>query len=96
MAGASAVQIYMAAHVRGINAPSTFSETNQKLVKFMDQMEIENISDVKDKALPLLSQETNLEPLIPEVNADTCTGCDICVPVCLPMAINNYRCAWRI
>lgn len=89
MAGASGVQVYTAAHVRGINAPSTFSELNTELIKYMDKMKIDKIVDVQDKALELLSQETNLEPLVPELHADACTGCNICVPVCLPMAISE-------
>jgi len=89
MAGASAVEIYTASHVRGINAPSYFSETNTKLIKFMDEIQVENISDIKDNAISLLSQETNLEPLVPEVDKDSCTGCDICVNVCLRSAINK-------
>src|SRR5581483_7458518 len=62
---------------------------NAMLVGFLDGIAVEKISDVKDKALDLLSQETNLKPLVPEVNNDTCTGCDICIPVCLPLSITK-------
>lgn len=88
MAGASAVQVYTAAHVRGINAPSFFSDVNRKLVRYMDDIRVEKFSDLKDRALPLLESETNLTPLIPNVIAERCTGCDICIPVCLPKAID--------
>lgn len=89
MAGASAVQVYTSAHVRGINAPSFFSEMNGKLIKLMDNIGVDKISDLKDKALDLLSQETNIKPIVPEVNIHTCTGCDICIPVCLPLSITK-------
>ncbi len=89
MAGASAVQIYTAAHIRGVRAPSLFSEMNAMLVGFLDGIAIDKISDIKDKALDLLSQEINLKPLVPEINNDVCTGCDICIPVCLPLSISK-------
>lgn len=89
MAGASAVQVYTSAHVRGVNAPSFFSEMNGKLVKLLDNIEVDKISDLQDKALGLLSQETNIKPIVPEVNTHTCTGCDICIPVCLPLSITK-------
>jgi len=88
MAGASAVQIYTAAHVRGVNAPSIFSDVNQKMLRYLDKIGVENVSDLQNRALSLLSQDTNLEPLVPEVHEDRCTGCDLCLPVCLPQAIN--------
>lgn len=89
MAGASGVQVYTAAHVRGVNAPTIFSELNIELIKYLDRIGVDKISDVKDKALKLLSQETNLKPLVPELHTNTCTGCNICIPICLPMAISE-------
>lgn len=91
MAGAKAVQIYTAAHVKGIYAPSVFKDINSKLVKFIDAVEVEKIHDIRDRAQPLLNQETNLDPLIPAVVEEKCTGCDLCVPVCLPKAIDAKK-----
>lgn len=91
MAGASAVQIYTAAHVRGLNAPAIFSEINQQLIRYMDEIDIKNIMDVKDKALPLLDQQTNLIPIIPQVDLDICRGCDKCKTVCLNSAIDTIN-----
>lgn len=88
MAGASAVQVYTAAHVRGINAPSVFTNLNGQMISYLNEIGVENIADLKDRALPLLQQETNLEPLVPEVHESLCTGCDLCLPVCLPDAID--------
>jgi len=88
MAGASAVQVYTAAHVRGVNAPSIFTYLNEQMISYLNEIGVENIADLKDRALPLLKQETNLEPLVPEVNEKLCTGCELCLPICLPHAID--------
>lgn len=89
MAGASAVQIYTAAHVRGVMATTTFTEVNGKLVKYFDQIGVNKATDIVGRAVGLLEEPTNMEPLIPTVSPEKCTGCDICVPVCLPLAINK-------
>lgn len=91
MAGAHAVQIYTAAHVRGQNAPSIFTEVNQGLIDYMDQKGIGKISDVQGRALPLLDQETTLEVIVPEVDKDNCVGCNKCIPICLKGAITEKR-----
>jgi dihydroorotate dehydrogenase/NAD-dependent dihydropyrimidine dehydrogenase PreA subunit len=88
MAGADAVQIYSAAHIRGINAPAVFTELNERLIRYLEKTGVENISELKGRALGLLTQETNLTPLVPEVLEHDCTGCDLCIPVCLPQAID--------
>lgn len=90
MAGASAVQVYTAAHVRGINGPSVFTDLNSKLIKLMSKKNIDQLAEVQGRALSLLSQSTNLEPLIPVVLEQNCTGCKICGPVCLPQAISFH------
>jgi len=91
MAGATAVQIYTAAHVRGVMAPTSFTEINGKLVKYFDQIGVNKAIDIVGRALGLLDEKTNMEPLIPTLSAEKCTGCDICVPVCLPMAIGELE-----
>lgn len=88
MAGAQAVQVYTAAHVKGIHASSIFPQLNQKIIHYMDEVKVENINSVRGRALSLMDEPTNLVPLIPEVLAENCTGCDICLPVCLPQAID--------
>jgi len=88
MAGASAVQVYTATHVRGVNAPSFFTEINRKLIGYLDSINVNNFSELKDRALSILESETNLSPIIPEVIGERCTGCDICMPICLPQAID--------
>lgn len=101
MAGACAVQVYTAAHVRGLNAPSYFSDTNTALIKYMNEHNISCLSDIIGKALPILNQNTALEIKVPELVEKNCIGCDLCIPVCLPDAIsiletNHYNKAGHI
>jgi dihydroorotate dehydrogenase/NAD-dependent dihydropyrimidine dehydrogenase PreA subunit len=88
MAGADAVQIYTAAHVYGVNAPSYFSKLQKDLEKYLADMDIDSLEAIKGSAHRILGQKTNIIPEIPTVNSEKCTGCDICVPVCLPKAID--------
>lgn len=91
MAGASGVEIYSAAHVRGINAPRIFSEINRGLISYMEQHNITDIMDLKSVALNLLNQPTNLAKRVPNVIDENCTGCDRCVSVCLPNAFELVK-----
>lgn len=87
MAGASAVQIYTAAHACGVNAPDFFRKLNDDLVMYMKTHSISNLSAIIGTALPILDQRTSLKVEAPEVDEETCIGCDLCLPVCLPKAI---------
>ena len=87
MAGASAVQVYTAAHMEGINAPAYFTKTNEKILHYMDTHNINNIRILEGKALPILEQKTELQLKVPVVNEKNCIGCDLCIPICLPKAI---------
>lgn len=87
MAGAQAVQIYSAAHVRGINAATYFADTNRELIKLLDKFNITNISDVIGKALFILDQDTHMKVKVPVLNPSKCIGCDLCIDICLPKAI---------
>lgn len=88
MAGARAVQIYTAAHAWGVNAPEFFKKIHMDLIKYMEQHAIKNLSSIIGKALPLLKTTTNLAVDVPIVNEDTCIGCNLCIPICLPNAIS--------
>lgn len=87
MSGASAVQIYTASHIRGINSPSIFNEINEDLLSFLKKHKLYNISEIKDKALFLLNQKTNLEVIYPKINDKKCFGCGSCMRICLKKAI---------
>jgi|GEM_PF-89326 len=91
MAGALAVQIYTAAHVRGVNAPSVFEEVNQGLRNYMVQHGVQNIAAMRGLALPLLDYPTALEPTAPAVVGNSCVGCNSCVNVCLREAIHIVK-----
>ncbi len=88
MAGADAVQIYTAAHARGINAPSYFSDTNNNLLNFMESHAIKNLRSITGKALHLLDQKTHLDVVVPSLNETLCIGCNLCIGICLPDAID--------
>lgn len=87
MAGASAVQIYTAAHVRGVNSSSIFDEINRDLLLFIKKHKLNNIFEIKDKALFLLDQETNLKIIYPEFKIEKCSSCGSCVRICLKKAL---------
>lgn len=87
MAGADSVQIYTAAHVKGVNGPQVFTSINDQLLTSMNSMGIDNISEIIGRAIGILDQQTNLEPLIPFVNSEKCKGCGICLPICLHESI---------
>ncbi len=86
-AGASLVQIYSLLHDSGLNAPAALTKLTRGLVSEIETRSIKHIDDVRGKALSLLSEPTELSPQVPIVDKDICTGCDRCVPVCLPEAI---------
>lgn len=90
MAGASAVQVYTAAHVKGVKGPQVFADINKELVAKLESTGVENVGDLVDRAQPILGQQTNLEPQKPFVDKSKCTGCDTCVPICLQDAITIH------
>ena len=89
MVGATAVEIYTAAHVKGIYAPAVFTQLNQKLIELLNDKGIPSLDTVRGSALSLLEEPTNLTPLVPELTEANCTGCDKCIPICLPQAIST-------
>lgn len=86
-AGASLVQVYTYLHDRGTHAPDALTGLTKAVLGYMDQRKIENVMDIRGTALALMDEPTEMEPKIPTVHEDICTGCDRCVPSCLPEAI---------
>lgn len=88
MAGASAVQVYTAAHALGVNAPKFFTKLNNDLVQFMQKHGMTDLNKIIGTAQSILDQQTTLAVDVPVVDTSTCIGCDLCLPVCIPDAIS--------
>lgn len=88
MAGALGVQVYSAAHVLGIHGPKVFTTINNGILKYLKEHNLQSLDQIRGSALRLLEQPTNLKPIVPELVAEDCTGCDKCIDVCLPGAIS--------
>ncbi len=86
MSGAIAVEVYSAAHLRGVRAASVFTEINKGLTDYLDNWGVKNIMDLRSKAVSLLDQQNNIQKHIPQVLENNCTGCDKCLAVCLPQS----------
>jgi dihydroorotate dehydrogenase (NAD+) catalytic subunit len=87
MAGASLVQVYSAAHVRGVHAPKYFKKLISDIETEVKRYNYPGLHSIKGAALGLLKQPTEMELKIPTVDKASCIGCDICISVCLPVAI---------
>jgi len=87
LAGADLVQVYTYLHDQGTNAPHALEKLTAGLVAYMDAHAMPAIEQIKGNALKLMDLPTELEPKIPIVDPEYCTGCDRCIPACLPDAI---------
>ncbi len=88
-AGASLVQVYSYLHDRGTNAPEALTTLTKSLVSYMSDHNIGSIKEAQGQALDIMNQPTELEPQIPIIDENICTGCDRCVPSCLPEAFET-------
>jgi dihydroorotate dehydrogenase/Pyruvate/2-oxoacid:ferredoxin oxidoreductase delta subunit len=87
MAGASAVQVYTAAHLKGVNGPSVIRKINSELSEYLKLHRYGSVGELGGLALKLLENRTNMKVVVPTVDTATCIGCNLCVPICLPGAI---------
>jgi dihydropyrimidine dehydrogenase (NAD+) subunit PreA len=87
-AGADLVQVYSYLHDYGTQAPEATTKIIEDFKVYLDHHNIQSVESIKGKALDIMQLPTELTPQIPEVNDDLCTGCDRCVPICLPNAID--------
>lgn len=90
-AGARMVQVYSLLHDKATEGPETLKKLTTGLLKEMDKHGVVDIRDVVGRALGLLDLRTDLDPKVPTVNVDKCTGCDKCVEVCLPGSIHEVE-----
>lgn len=89
MAGAGIVQVYTYLHDRGRNAPGAMTSLIRSFDDYLAEHDIASVEEIKGKALGLMDLPTEMTPQIPKVDHDICTGCDRCIPVCLPDTINT-------
>lgn len=83
MAGASAVQIYTAAHLRGNKAPQFFDEIVRDVEWWLRNHGYSNVSQIQGLVLSKLSSPHQMESLVPKLNSDLCIGCGKCIDICL-------------
>jgi len=74
MAGASAVQIYSAAHLEGLRG--------------LGEYNYESIDQIRGILLPKLLRQDQMKKIIPEWNEKTCIRCKNCRNICLENAID--------
>jgi dihydroorotate dehydrogenase (NAD+) catalytic subunit len=84
MVGATCVQIYTEAFLRG---PTVFSRVLRDLERFLTDRGRRSIAELRGIALPHLALPSNLDPVVPTVSADRCRPCGLCQRVCPANAI---------
>lgn len=88
MAGASAVQVYTAAHLQGIHAPKYLSQLVADVETWMQKNKYKSIDDIQGMVLPQLSSGHVMDKQIPSIQPNMCNGCKKCEPICLEEAIH--------
>lgn len=88
MAGASAVQIYSAAHIAGANAPKFLDKFVSDLEVWMTAHSYINISQIKGMLLNKLKRDVQMKIRTPDLNSNLCKKCGTCVDICLKKAID--------
>lgn len=83
MAGASAVEVYTAAHLMGNKAPQFLDNLIKNIAKWMSVNGYDNLSQIQNIALSNIPQAHQMTPLIPNVNLELCKGCGKCDAICL-------------
>lgn len=87
MAGASAVQVYSAAHLQGKKAPAYFDALVDGLGIWMKKHQYKKIADIKGLAIKLKPKQHQMEILTPRLLKKKCAGCRKCMNICLEDAI---------
>jgi dihydroorotate dehydrogenase subfamily 1 len=83
MAGASAVEIYTAAHLEGKNAPKFINKTIEDLSHWLSSNGYLDINSIKGLALKLLDSQDQMQPQIPNLDTNLCVSCGACENICL-------------
>jgi dihydroorotate dehydrogenase subfamily 1 len=90
MVGASAVQIYTEAFVRG---PLVFSKIASDLSAYLDSRGQTSLGEVKNRSRPFLTEPSHVEKIVPDVLEEHCVPCTACRRVCPEDAITVHRAA---
>ena len=90
MVGATCVQIYTEAFLRG---PKLFSRILKNLSEYLRKREIQAITDIQGLSRPFLNQPSVLIPQIPIIEEDNCPACGVCPPICPVDAIEIEKMA---
>lgn len=88
MAGASAVQIYSAAHLAGNQAPVFLNNFIKMFKNWLKAHNYTDVSQIKGLLLPKLSRSHQMTVLAPKFNIKFCTKCKDCINICLKNSIS--------
>lgn len=84
MVGATCVQIYTAALLKG---PRVFDIVSDQLRDYLRQQGMCSLQDLRGRSKKYLRSPSRTSKNVPVVNADRCHPCGACVDVCGPRAI---------
>lgn len=82
MAGAHAVEVYTAAHLKGTKAPDYLNKLVDDVQVWLGKYGYAGVDDVRGRVLPLLDGAHQMKPLKPQLVKDLCVGCQKCVVIC--------------
>lgn len=82
MAGACAVQVYTAAHLRGDQAPKYLNKLVSDVEAWLACHGYMNVNNVRGLVLPKLAQDNQMTPMIPQLSKELCIGCSLCEIIC--------------
>lgn len=82
MAGAHAVEVYTAAHLKGEKAPDYLNKLVDGVQQWLEKYGYAGVDDVRGRVLPLLAGDHQMKPLKPQLVEDLCIGCQKCVVIC--------------
>jgi len=88
MVGASAIQIYSAAHMEGKKRYVFFDKFINGFDKWLDKNNYKSIDELKGILFSTISRSHQMNKVIPEYNRKLCTNCKACVDICLENAIS--------
>jgi dihydroorotate dehydrogenase subfamily 1 len=83
MAGASAVEIYTAAHLHGNKAPQFIDSLIRNVQHWLVEHHHPSTQSIRGAVLPLFNSPHQMEPRIPKIKDGSCIDCGKCENICL-------------